>query len=477
MDIQKALGKVKEFANTKQGRVAVVMSAVLGASFLVANLGGGGDRKEIAVERKDRKEYASELIDEKTRKRYMEALEAEQKRTQQEVSVLKEEVNKLREMLRKELVGETPSQLPSQPQTRQPQSVYDRRFLEEITALRRALEAINNKVNQLETKIEQRRAPVYPDQVPSQLFPTNQLLPKVAPPSVRVVKPGQTQSQGQTREQGETLLEDFVPAQEEEELEKKLRRVSKRPRICLPQGSFGKVVALSGLSAPTGPRASQDPVPVLFAIPDEFIKPNLKRTAELRNCFALGWGAGDLSSERIKVKVRSISCEIGNERVKIDVQGYIAGPDGKEGIRGILVEKRGQYLAKALMASFVEGLSALARYSTTVVSISPLGATQTVPPEEAFKYGLGMGASKALQRLSDYYLKLADEVLPVIEVGSGVSGTLILLNEACEDKKTTKPWKTAVEETKEKFKGVNLKAPVQGTETQIKPFYDFGGER
>ncbi len=460
MDLQKAVEKFKVFANSKQGRIAIVGSTILGLTFLIGNLGSGD---KPVQKREQRKEYSRTLIDEKTRQRYMEDLEAEQQRTQQEVSILKEEISKLRQMLSKELQGPTKEAQPPQPATSQPtvrpSYSVDPRLLRELRALRKSIEVLNDRVNQIENKVEQKRAPISPDQVPKMQ------IPRVHPPTVRTVKPGQT-----PQAEGDVLLEDFYPAQEDKDIEKKLEeKAVSQSKICVPQGSFGKVVALTGLSAPTGPRASQDPVPILFAIPDKFIKPNLKRTYEVRDCFALGWGAGDLSSERIKIKVKSISCEIDGERKKIPVIGYVAGPDGKEGIKGILVEKRGQYLAKALMASFFEGLAAVARYSTTVVSISPLGATQTIPPEEAFKYGVGTGASEALRKLSDYYLQLADEVLPVIEVGSGVSGTLVLLKEACEDEEKPKMWKEAVKETKEKFKGMNLEQPRE----EVKPFYEI----
>ncbi len=461
MDFQEAVDKLKNVLNTKQGRVAVVLGTMIGVSMFLGYLGSGGPETPV---KEKRKEYKS-LIDEKTRKLYLQDLKAEQEQTKKQVGVLQEQILKLKEQIEKSL---SEPQEPKQPQSTQNpsrQSYVDNRLINELRALRKTIDTMNRRIDRIEQKVQEKTAPISPEQV------TRYSLPRVQPPKVRTVKPGQS-----SQENGATLLEGFYPAEEDKEVEKLFKQMS-HPEVCLPQGSFGKVVALSGLSAPTGPRAAQDPVPVLFVIPGEFIKPNIRRTYKLRNCFAIGWGAGDLSSERIKVKVRSISCELQEGKpITFRTSGYIAGPDGKEGIKGILVEKRGQYLAKALMASFAEGLSAIARYSTAVVSISPLGATQTVPPEKAFKYGFGLGVEKALSKLSDYYLQLADEVLPVIEVGSGVSGTLIMLQPACEDEKRQKPWAVAVEETKQKLAQNPIKQQQSGQlqkqiEEVIKPFY------
>ncbi len=466
MDFQEAVEKIKAFANSKQGRIAIVVGTVLGASLFLGNL--GGDKGSVQT-REQRREYRS-LIDDKTRKLYMRDIKAEQEETKKQVSLLQQEIEKLKQMIEEELSFREP--WASDPQPAQPADLYvEDRLLNELRALRQSINSLDRRINQIERKVEQKRAPVAPEQVIQQ---TPQL-PRVQQPTVRVVQPGQ-QATGQ---QDTTLLEGFYPAEEDKEVEKLFEKMSYEGDICLPQGSFGKVIALSGLSAPTGPRASQDPVPVLFVIPDKFIKPNIRRTYKLRNCFAIGWGAGDLSSERIKIRVNSVSCELEEGKpIKLDVAGYIAGPDGKEGIRGILVEKRGQYLAKALMASFVEGLSAVARYSTAVVSISPLGATQTVPPEKAFKYGFGLGLEKSLQRLSDYYLELADEVLPVIEIGSGVEGTLILLKPACTRSNEKKTWQEAVEDTKKRLARNPLKSPRAPSDVEekikermFKPFY------
>jgi hypothetical protein len=81
----------------------------------------------------------------------------------------------------------------------------------------------------------------------------------------------------------------------------------------------------------------------------------------------------------------------------------VFGEDGKVGMRGRLVTKQGQMLANALRAGIIAGIGqSVAAYNTTV-STSPWGT----------------GVGKALDRLAQYYIKLAEQTFPVIEVDAG----------------------------------------------------------
>ena len=58
----------------------------------------------------------------------------------------------------------------------------------------------------------------------------------------------------------------------------------------------------------------------------------------------------------------------------------------------------------------------LSAQSTTT---STLTGTQTTDYENAWKSGIGHGISEGSDRLLDYYLKLADRIFPVLEIGAG----------------------------------------------------------
>ena len=97
----------------------------------------------------------------------------------------------------------------------------------------------------------------------------------------------------------------------------------------------------------------------------------------------------------------------------------MAGEDGKAGMRGRLVSKQGQLLANALLAGVASGIGSAFQQNSTTLSISPLGATGTVDPGRQLQAGLGGGVGRALDRLAQYYISLAEKVFPVIEVDAG----------------------------------------------------------
>ena len=134
----------------------------------------------------------------------------------------------------------------------------------------------------------------------------------------------------------------------------------------------------------------------------------------------VGAGFGDVSSERAYIRTESLSC-VTRDGTAIDVpiKGYVAGEDGKAGMRGRLVSKQGQLLANALLAGVASGIGHAFQQGSTTLSVSPLGATGTVEPGKQLQAGIGTGVGRALDRLAQYYISLAEKVFPVIEVDAG----------------------------------------------------------
>jgi conjugal transfer pilus assembly protein TraB len=88
-------------------------------------------------------------------------------------------------------------------------------------------------------------------------------------------------------------------------------------------------------------------------------------------------------------------------------------------MRGRLVTKQGQMLANALMAGVVSGIGQGISTANTTYSTSALGQVATTGGSDALRAGLGSGVGKALDRLAQYYIKLAEQTFPVIEVDAG----------------------------------------------------------
>jgi conjugal transfer pilus assembly protein TraB len=183
--------------------------------------------------------------------------------------------------------------------------------------------------------------------------------------------------------------------------------------------SFTRGTLLGGLDAPTGGQAQSNPHPVLIRLSDNAVLPNRFR-GEYRECFVIAAGYGDISSERAYLRTENLSCvRADGATLEVKIQGSVYGEDGKVGMRGRLVTKQGQMLANALLAGVVSGIGQGLATSSTNVSTSPLGTITSASGADAYRAGLGTGVGRALDRLAQYYIKLAENTFPVIEVDAG----------------------------------------------------------
>ena len=183
--------------------------------------------------------------------------------------------------------------------------------------------------------------------------------------------------------------------------------------------SFTRGILLGGLDAPTGGQSQSNPHPVLIRLSDNSVLPNRFR-AEYRECFVIAAGYGDISSERAYLRTETLSCvRDDGSTLEVKIQGSVYGEDGKVGMRGRLVTKQGQILANALLAGLASGLGQSLATASTTYSTSALGTIATTSGSQAYRAGLGTGAGRALDRLAQYYIKLAEQTFPVIEVDAG----------------------------------------------------------
>jgi conjugal transfer pilus assembly protein TraB len=194
---------------------------------------------------------------------------------------------------------------------------------------------------------------------------------------------------------------------------------AKQGKTYIPSGSFMRVALMGGLDAPTGGQAQNNPWPILLRVQDNAFLPNRYR-ARVKECFMLGSGYGDISSERAYLRLESLSCVLNNgEVVDATIKGYVVGEDGKAGLRGRLVSKQGQVLANALMTGIIAGIGQGFQQSATSYSTSALGSVGTIESGKQIQAGIGTGVGKALDRLSQYYITLAEKMFPIIEVDAG----------------------------------------------------------
>lgn len=190
--------------------------------------------------------------------------------------------------------------------------------------------------------------------------------------------------------------------------------------------SFTRGIILGGLDAPTGGQAQANPHPVLIQLSDNSVLPNRFR-AEYRECFVVGAGWGDPSSQRALIRTESLSCvRKDGTALEVRIQGNVFGDDGKYGVRGRLVSKQGQMLWNALSAGIFSGLGQGLQASNTTYSTSALGSVASTSGSDAYRAGIGAGVGKALDRLAAYYIKRAEEMMPIIEVDAGLEIDVVI---------------------------------------------------
>ncbi|OJW49661.1 MAG: hypothetical protein BGO67_03910 [Alphaproteobacteria bacterium 41-28] len=191
----------------------------------------------------------------------------------------------------------------------------------------------------------------------------------------------------------------------------------------IPAGAFAKTVLLSGLDASSAMTASSDPRPMLLRVIDFGTLPR-RFQSDLKDCHCTASAYGDLSSERIYARLEKLTCVTRKtgEIIETQVAGYIAGSDGKAGIRGVVASKDGQFLARSLVGGMFAGLSNVANPQNRQTQGNPfLPGSQPSPPNmgDLFTSGMASGATTALDRLSQYYIDRAEQLQPVIQVAAG----------------------------------------------------------
>ncbi len=112
--------------------------------------------------------------------------------------------------------------------------------------------------------------------------------------------------------------------------------------------------------------------------------------------------------------------------LEVKIKGSIFDETGKVGVKGRLVTKQGQVLANALLAGVISGIGYGFQNQYTTFSTSPFGQVATTDPTHAFEAGMSAGVGRAMDRLAQYYISLAEKTFPVIEVDAGRSVDVVL---------------------------------------------------
>lgn len=203
----------------------------------------------------------------------------------------------------------------------------------------------------------------------------------------------------------------------------------------LPPNSYAPARVIVGVDASAGVSSQTDPLPVVLRItgPARSVMKNGKiLTTRITGCVVNGAARGDLSSEKVYVKLAKMTCDQPGGRVAVsEVKGFISFA-GKSGVRGRVVSREGSLISQALLAGIIggfgRGFSANANSVFSGVTTNASGERSKLSGGDILGGGLGQGAGDAADTVSKYLIERAEQYQPVVEMPTGIDVEIVFLD-------------------------------------------------
>ncbi len=202
----------------------------------------------------------------------------------------------------------------------------------------------------------------------------------------------------------------------------------------LPPNSFARARVIVGVDASAGVNSQTDPLPVVLRVtgPARSVFQNGRLlTTRIEGCLVNGAARGDLSSEKVYVKLQKMTCpQPGGRYAVSEVKGFIAF-GGKTGVRGRVVSREGSLVTQAFLAGlaggFGRGFSANANSVFQGTNISTDGKRDKLSTGEILEGGFGEGVAQSGDMVSKYLIERAEQYQPVIEMPTGIDVEIVFL--------------------------------------------------
>lgn len=182
---------------------------------------------------------------------------------------------------------------------------------------------------------------------------------------------------------------------------------------------FAKAIIVGGADVPTMSAAIKNPKRIWMSISSQQLIAN-GGMANLKDCLVSGVTQARIANGRASIVLENLSCVMTDRdgtmyKINQKVKGLVYGEDGKSDVKGRLVSKEGEVIKKGLPLAAIEG--AMSMLSKTNNYILPNGGTagEANPIADFATGGAGTG-NKLLQKFSEYYLKILEELNPYVEI-------------------------------------------------------------
>ena len=201
----------------------------------------------------------------------------------------------------------------------------------------------------------------------------------------------------------------------------------------LPAGAYAEAIVLAGVDASVGVSSQGDPRPVLLRLTGKARSAAAEGKAleaDVTGCTLTGAAYGDLSSEKVYVRLRTMTCSgpAPGTVIETRVSGFVAG-GGKAGVRGPVVSREGALVEKAFLAGLVSGAGETAA-NVLQAPAGTAGAENAASLSDLGRAGLGAGAGSAGRKVADYLIRRAEQYQPVIQLQTGTRVTVVFIEGA-----------------------------------------------
>ncbi len=205
-------------------------------------------------------------------------------------------------------------------------------------------------------------------------------------------------------------------------------------RDYLPPNSYAPATVIVGVDASTGVASQSDPLPVVLRITGparSVMRGNKLLTTDITGCLVNGAARGDLSAEKVYVKLVRMTCAQPGGRFAVsEVKGFISFA-GKSGVRGRVVSREGSLVSQALLAGIVGGFGRGFSANANGIFTGQVGANgqrEALSPTDILAGGFGQGAGEAADTVSRYLIERAEQYQPVVEMPTGIEVEIVFLD-------------------------------------------------
>ena len=214
---------------------------------------------------------------------------------------------------------------------------------------------------------------------------------------------------------------------------KENNETDKLPKMTLMAG-FQRATLITGADVPTLQKGNDLTRTVWFSTTGDMLIAN-GHTENIKECIIQAAATGNFASASADIRLTKISCSAVDENGKYyklvgNVKGWVYGENGKQGLKGRLVTKEGELIEKAIPLALLEGaikaLENSTKSNSTIYAYpgSTSGTSTMNNIQDSFAEGTTKTASTTLDKFSDYYLMILEQLNPTIELKAGRETTI-----------------------------------------------------